>query len=329
MLTYFLQRPTLLLFILLSFTLASCSTDNPNEEQPDLPLADPELLAQMAYGQELMEGACYSCHNPDESSTGRLAPPMVAVKEHYINEGTSFDTFADELVRFVQRPSKGYAKMHGAINVFGLMPAQPHNEADLRAIAAYLYHGDLTKPDWLTGPQRQEIARQHQRAKGRADFADRGRKYALQTKSVLGANLMQAIKAGGPENAISFCTTRALPLTDSMALAQGVSMQRVSDRARNPENMADSLEMLQIAALKEDLQRGVKMPHRLVESATVITGYYPIITNGMCLQCHGEPGSDVSPATLSALEALYPEDRATGYAANELRGVWVVEMEKE
>jgi len=160
-------------------------------------------------------------------------------------------------------------------------------------------------------------------------YAKRGRQYALQTKAVLGANLMQAIKAGGPASAVTFCNTRALPLTDSMAVAQGVSIRRVSDRARNPENVADSLELAQIEALREDLRLGIDMPHRLVEAETMVTGYYPITTNGMCLQCHGEKGTDVAPTTLTVLEALYPKDQATGYAANELRGVWVVEMKKE
>ena len=71
------------------------------------------------------------------------------------------------------------------------------------------------------------------------------------------------------------------------------------------------------------------MPHRLVDAETMVTGYYPITTNGMCLQCHGEKGTDVAPTTLTVLEALYPEDQATGYAADELRGVWVVEMPKK
>lgn len=311
------------LLFLATLIIPACTNDTPVEDETNLP-TDPELLAQMAHGQELMEAACYACHNPDQEMKGRLAPPMAAVKGHYIDETTSFSSFSSELVRFVQRPSKGYAKMPGAINVFGLMPVQPHDEEDLRAIAAYIYHGDLAKPDWLDDHQREEMKRNRKRFGHDKPFVQRGRQYALQTKSVLGANLMQAIKAGGPESAVPFCNTRALPLTDSMAVAQGVSIRRVSDRARNPLNVADSLELVQIDALREDLRLGIETTHRLVESEDMVTGYYPITTNDMCLKCHGKKGTDVAPATLSVLEALYPEDRA-----NELRGIWVVEMPKE
>jgi Protein of unknown function (DUF3365) len=60
-----------------------------------------------------------------------------------------------------------------------------------------------------------------------------------------------------------------------------------------------------------------------------MTGYYPILTNAMCLQCHGKPNVDISITTLDKIHALYPDDRATGYVVNELRGLWVVEMDKK
>jgi hypothetical protein len=49
----------------------------------------------------------------------------------------------------------------------------------------------------------------------------------------------------------------------------------------------------------------------------------------MCLQCHGKPGTDISEATTAKLRQLYPNDKATGYGINELRGIWVVEMNKK
>ncbi|MEZ5447583.1 MAG: hypothetical protein R3E89_00625 [Thiolinea sp.] len=39
--------------------------------------------------------------------------------------------------------------MPGAVRKFGLMPAQPQlAEADLQAVAAYLYDQDMSLPDW-------------------------------------------------------------------------------------------------------------------------------------------------------------------------------------
>ena len=173
----------LALLSLIIFVIPACGSDDVEEGKTELP-TDPELLAQMAEGQELMEAACYSCHSPDESLTGRLAPPMAAVKSHYIDETTSFSAFSASLVRFVQRPSKGYAKMPGAINRFGLMPQQPHDEEDLRAIAAYIYYGDLAKPDWLDDHQREEIEENRKRFGNANPYAKRGRQYAKTSASV-------------------------------------------------------------------------------------------------------------------------------------------------
>jgi hypothetical protein len=49
----------------------------------------------------------------------------------------------------------------------------------------------------------------------------------------------------------------------------------------------------------------------------------------MCLQCHGKPGTDLSETTIAKLSQLYPNDKATGYGINELRGIWIVEMNKK
>lgn len=37
----------------------------------------------------------------------------------------------------------------------------------------------------------------------------------------------------------------------------------------------------------------------------------------------------IEPKTYKKIKALYPSDKATGYATNELRGMWVVEMNKK
>jgi hypothetical protein len=160
----------------------------------------------------------------------------------------------------------------------------------------------------------------------REDLAKRGKSFALQTQATLGKNLVAAISTSGTAGAIWFCNTRAISLTDSSAQALKVGIKRVSDRPRNPHNAADSLQLAQLEAIRSDLAQGAKEVHRLIENDGTVIGYYPIITNGMCLQCHGGVGADIQPATLSALEALYPNDEAVGYAAGQLRGLWVVTM---
>ena len=60
----------------------------------------------------------------------------------------------------------------------------------------------------------------------------------------------------------------------------------------------------------------------------MVNFYYPIVTNGMCLQCHGEPNKEIDEATLAQLNNLYPDDKAKGYAMNQVRGIWSISWEK-
>ena len=48
----------------------------------------------------------------------------------------------------------------------------------------------------------------------------------------------------------------------------------------------------------------------------------PILTQPLCLTCHGDVQD---PALLERIKADYPEDRATGFEAGELRGVFWIE----
>lgn len=156
----------------------------------------------------------------------------------------------------------------------------------------------------------------------------KGADYAKQTGAVLIKNVTDAITEKGAEYAIGFCNTKALPLTDSMGKVQNISIKRVTDKPRNPSNLANTEELQYIRLLKNAAAAGEKPGPQLQEIDGKIVGYYPIITNDMCMQCHGE--KSLMAAELSAkLNKLYPADLATGYKPNELRGLWVIEMMKE
>lgn len=159
-------------------------------------------------------------------------------------------------------------------------------------------------------------------------YSDRGLKYALSAQAVLGKNLMQAIQKTGTSGALSFCNEKAYPLTDSMAVAQHASLKRVSDKPRNPANKANAEELEYIETFKEVIANQ-ESPNPIVkDSDTKLRVYYPILTNAMCLQCHGTPNKDIETPTLKKLAILYPEDKAIGYALNEVRGIWSVTFNK-
>ena len=165
-------------------------------------------------------------------------------------------------------------------------------------------------------------------AKSLEDYRMQGLQAAMQTKGALGGELMKALEAGGPENAVAFCNTRALPITREMSDKLGMEVARVSDQPRNPANAANEEELAIIASFKEALARGRQPAPAVREHDATVVGYYPIVTNEMCLNCHGVEGTDISAATQAAIDERYPQDQATGYGEKELRGLFVVTMER-
>ncbi len=169
----------------------------------------------------------------------------------------------------------------------------------------------------------------HTKEKKEADakaFEEKGLNIVNDTKSHLVTNLMKAMTAYGTAGAVEFCNVHARTLTDSIANVRDASIKRVSDRPRNPANQANEAELayINILKVKAEKQETLQPTIQFVEGK--MTGYYPILTAKMCLQCHGTVGTDILPETAEKLHSLYPEDKATGYGENQLRGLFVVEM---
>jgi hypothetical protein len=160
------------------------------------------------------------------------------------------------------------------------------------------------------------------------DVKEMLQKYAVETKGFLGKNLTNAINKQGTEKAIEFCSTKAIVLTDSMGTAFDATLKRVSDKPRNPINKANDKETTFINELKQKISKGEKLIPKFTESDGEITGYFPIETNAMCLQCHGSKDLDIKPNVLKKIVQLYPKDQATGYKENQIRGIFVVTQNK-
>jgi cytochrome c553 len=88
-------------------------------------------------------------------------------------------------------------------------------------------------------------------------------------------------------------------------------------------------ELVYINEARAALQQGKSITPKMQEKNGRNQGYYPILTETMCLQCHGKPGVDISANTMAKLKQLYPSDKAIGYGVNELRGIWVIEMNRK
>lgn len=157
---------------------------------------------------------------------------------------------------------------------------------------------------------------------------ENGQEMAMKTKAVLGKYLVTAIQDRGTEGAIEFCSTRAIQITDSMSTVLGGRIKRVAERNRNPVNSVSADELSYIQEINASLLRKENLKPQLKETAETYTAYYPILTEQLCLQCHGDKKADIKPPTLSTINRLYPGDKATGYKLNELRGIWVIELKK-
>ena len=141
--------------------------------------------------------------------------------------------------------------------------------------------------------------------------------YATETKKLLMKNVAEQMQKGGPESALEFCNIEAMPLTKSMSDKHGLTISRVSDKRRNPKNGANAEELKLIEQYKKQLLAG-----ELLKPVRTETHYYePLVTNAMCLQCHGEPEKNVQPKVGAKIAELYPNDSALGYKENEVRGL--------
>ncbi len=139
--------------------------------------------------------------------------------------------------------------------------------------------------------------------------------------------LMAAMSEGGPPNAISVCQMKAPELTREFAMDQVWSINRVSDRNRNPDNAVDSAQYEILARFADTGSVPVEhYDYWSKNNGELVYHYYrPIRTMQLCLNCHGDKAT-MSEEVLTILEKKYPDDQAVGYDVNELRGMFVVDI---
>ncbi len=147
----------------------------------------------------------------------------------------------------------------------------------------------------------------------------------------LGMNLKKKMKAGGPMEAASFCTTEAYNLTEKVSKQYGkdVSVKRISLKERNPANKPVGNELTILDAMDKMQKSGVVLPEYFVEHVNKDTYKYyrPLsINKQVCLKCHGDVSNNAKLSTY--LNKAYPHDKATGYQFGDLRGAVVVTIKK-
>ncbi|MDF0714532.1 DUF3365 domain-containing protein [Muricauda sp. 334s03] len=317
--------------IFVFFLMLSCKQGpKTSDEEASEPIA--QKVSQVEEGKKMMENQCYLCHNPSAPENGqRIGPPMVAVKAHYLENYANREAFVEAIMAFVKSPSEDHAQMRGAVRRFGLMPAQQFPQGGVRRIAEYMYDYQIEEPDWFQahwmdrrGDSLYNRGKTPKVSETEVTPKELGMRYALETKKVLGKNLMGTIQNKGVEEAVVFCNERAYPLTDSMSTNFNARIKRVSDKPRNPENQANAIELMHIETFKGQVAGGASVEPILSEENGKVHFYYPIVTNTMCLNCHGTPDKNITPKVYASLLELYPQDKAIGYGPDEVRGIWSI-----
>jgi len=178
----------------------------------------------------------------------------------------------------------------------------------------------------VQGPARSNVASPHF-SDSDALIREKGKAVVQEAFSILSSNLMTALTAGGPSNAIPIRSVKAFPLTQSVSEDYQVALRRVSHRWRNPVNAPSDEEREVLNEFQSQVAAGRTPVPVVKRSGGKAFFYSPIILNNpLCLTCHGEIGNEVAPETSVLLARLYPDDRATGFHLDDLRGMWVVEI---
>ncbi|MCB0699553.1 MAG: DUF3365 domain-containing protein [Chitinophagaceae bacterium] len=310
-----MKKYTVLFAASLLLTIVAC---NNNNEDATNDTADAHVVS-------MLQTSCFSCHNADKNAASKIAPTMAELREAYIAVGADKESFSNNIIEFVNEPNEANSHMPEAVKSYGMMPKLSYKAEDLKLIAEYIYDNDLSSDEWYAN---YKSGNTQATDDSELSYEDKGRNMAMGTKAQLGKNLMGALKAHGAPGAVTFCNTRAIPLTDSMSKVYKATIKRVSDKPRNPNNKANEEETAYINKLKEQIAKGEKLQPQVTETENKVIAYYAIETNKMCLQCHGDKEKDILPETWTNIQKAYPNDNATGYGENQVRGIWVVTMEK-
>lgn len=156
----------------------------------------------------------------------------------------------------------------------------------------------------------------------KATWAELGDSIATEAQALLLQNLTASIQKGGADHAVEFCNLNAMLLTDSISTHRKVSVQRLSDKNRNPENG------LITQADKQAWDKIKSGKKAFVEQSEYGELYYykPImVAMPTCLKCHGGR-TDIAESTRELISRKYPGDKATGYAMGDLRGMWKIKL---
>lgn len=165
-----------------------------------------------------------------------------------------------------------------------------------------------------------------------ADPAERSRALADQFQGALMKALQTAIAEKGVAGAVGTCTVAAPEIAVALSAESGAEVRRTTLRTRNPaarpdEHEAMVLQELAAAPMVDGRPREISGWAKADGAQAESFRYMRAIPTGpMCVSCHGKA---IAPDVAAAIATAYPQDKATGFAAGELRGAFSIRWSKD
>ncbi len=162
--------------------------------------------------------------------------------------------------------------------------------------------------------------------------------YTAEAKKITGAffkelkgELGKSMKAGGPVAAINVCNRLAPPIAMKHSKSSGWEVARTSLKLRNPKNAPDAWEtevLHQFAKRRANGEGPNTLAYKEVVEENGVKYFrfmkgivMPPMAKMPCLMCHGE---NIDPNIAAKLDELYPNDKARGYKAGQVRGAFTL-----
>ena len=138
---------------------------------------------------------------------------------------------------------------------------------------------------------------------------------------------MKGMKAGGAEEAIEVCYSKAPKIAKDLSDSTGWKIGRTSLKIRNTNNAPDEWETEILNNFEKQKLEGVKVSElEFADTVMIDNNQYfrymkAIQTGSVCLNCHGAKIKD--PIKESILK-LYKDDKAIDYNMGEIRGAFTL-----
>jgi len=130
--------------------------------------------------------------------------------------------------------------------------------------------------------------------------------------------LTRTISSTGPTAAIAVCRDAAPEMAREVGAEHFVAIGRTSFKLRNPANKVPPW-------ARDWVDQRVDQPQFASATDGTLAMLLPIKLKQECLMCHGAV-DQMDTQVVAALERLYPDDAATGFAEGDLRGWFWIEV---